>query len=101
MRARVALFREIARESARDIACGNEAARAARGGTRGFDPERGGNDTNDANDANDAKAACAAFAPRSIARATESYRATSSIAPAVRLTMPQNQPGRISQETIL
>lgn len=60
MRARVALFREIARESARDIACGNEAARAARGGTRGFDPERG---ANDANDANDAKAACAAFAP--------------------------------------
>ncbi|CRY35653.1 Uncharacterised protein [Burkholderia pseudomallei] len=95
MRARVAFFREIARDIARDIACGNEAARAARGGTRGFDPERG------ANDANDAKAACAAFAPRSIARATESYRATSSIAPAVRLTMPQNQPGRISQETIL
>ncbi|MBF3450058.1 hypothetical protein ISF38_24665 [Burkholderia pseudomallei] len=92
------IAREIARESARDIACGNEAARAARGGTRGFDPERG---ANDANDANDAKAACAAFAPRSIARATESYRATSSIAPAVRLTMPQNQPGRISQETIL
>lgn len=92
MRARVAFFRESAREIARDIACGNEAARAARGGTRGFDPERG---------ANDAKAACAAFAPRSIARATESYRATSSIAPAVRLTMPQNQPGRISQETIL
>lgn len=70
MRARVAFFRESAREIARDIACGNEAA-------------------------------CAAFAPRSIARATESYRATSSIAPAVRLTMPQNQPGRISQETIL
>lgn len=92
MRARVAFFRESAREIARDIACGNEAARAARGGTRGFDPERG---------ANDAKAACAVFAPRSIARATESYRATSSIAPAVRLTMPQNQPGRISQETIL
>ncbi|KGX72670.1 hypothetical protein Y026_6090 [Burkholderia pseudomallei TSV28] len=63
MRARVAFFRESAREIARDIACGNEAARAARGGTRGFDPERG---------ANDAKAACAAFAPRSIARATES-----------------------------
>lgn len=101
MRARVAFFRESAREIARDIACGNEAARAARGGTRGFDPERGANDTNDANDANDAKAACAAFAPRSIARATESYRATSSIAPAVRLTMPQNQPGRISQEMIL
>ncbi|WP_230323873.1 hypothetical protein [Burkholderia pseudomallei] len=73
----MALFRESAREIARDIACGNEAARAARGGTRGFDPERGANDTNDTN------------------------RATSSIAPAVRLTMPQNQPGRISQETIL
>ncbi|KGV05282.1 hypothetical protein X893_5761 [Burkholderia pseudomallei TSV 31] len=57
MRARVAFFREIAREIARDITCGNEAARAARGGTRGFDPDRGANDTNDA------KAACAAFAP--------------------------------------
>lgn len=98
MRARVALFRESARESARDIACGNEAARAARGGTRGFDPERG---ANDANDANDAKAACAAFAPDPLRAPLSRSAQLLSIAPAVRLTMPQNQPGRISQETIL
>ncbi|AJX77416.1 hypothetical protein BG16_3728 [Burkholderia pseudomallei MSHR2543] len=95
MRARVALFRESAREIARDIACGNEAARAARGGTRGFDPERGANDTNDA------KAACAAFAPDPLRAPLSRSAQLLSIAPAVRLTMPQNQPGRISQETIL
>lgn len=95
MRARVALFRESAREIARDIACGNEAARAARGGTRGFDPDRG------ANDANDAKAACAAFAPDPLRAPLSRSAQLLSIAPAVRLTMPQNQPGRISQETIL
>lgn len=95
MRARVAFFRESAREIARDIACGNEAARAARGGTRGFDPERG------ANDANDAKAACAAFASDPSRAPLSRSAQLLSIAPAVRLTMPQNQPGRISQETIL
>ncbi|MWA34623.1 hypothetical protein GPA09_27610 [Burkholderia pseudomallei] len=88
----MALFRESAREIARDIACGNEAARAARGGTRGFDPERGANDT---------KAACAAFAPDPLRAPLSRSAQLLSIAPAVRLTMPQNQPGRISQETIL